>query len=74
VNEAYEKIRSKPIGGIKETTILNELLINREKYGVTTNDILGFMLGMIFAGIETVYFLFLAIINNFCKIFILDIN
>ncbi len=58
MNEAYEKIKSKPVGDIKETTILNELLINREKYGVTTNDILGFMLGMIFAGIETVFHIF----------------
>ena len=55
VYEAYEKVKSTPVDEIKETTILNELLRNKERYGFSTNDVLGFTLGMIFAGIETVY-------------------
>ena len=54
MNEAYNKVKSMPVDEIEVKSILNEILINKEKYNVSINDIIGFMLGLIFAGIETV--------------------
>jgi hypothetical protein len=56
VNQAHNKVKllSKEELEVQEKTILNELLINKDKYKTDLTETLSFMVDMLGGGIDTV--------------------